>query len=197
MATTRERILDVAAELFVDQGYENTSLREIADRLGFTKAALYYHFPSKEQILQALLEPLGELQEEVARDLEQATSIEEWADGITHIVEVLFDNLRPFRIMLRNRNVIEMLGHTYETMDEHRRWHDRVGAAIERLGRTTEERVRMVCALGAVGGFDDFGGEALLTGDPHELRTHLVRVVREILGVPAGHAPAAPVTSRR
>ncbi len=54
---TRQRILDVSAELFVDQGYDGTSLREIAERLGVTKAALYYHFSSKDQILRALLEP--------------------------------------------------------------------------------------------------------------------------------------------
>jgi hypothetical protein len=54
---TRERILEVAGELFTDHGYDVTSLREIADRLGFTKAALYYHFQSKEEILKALLEP--------------------------------------------------------------------------------------------------------------------------------------------
>ncbi|HEY3674033.1 MAG TPA: helix-turn-helix domain-containing protein, partial [Acidimicrobiia bacterium] len=39
---TRERILAVANELFIEQGYEGTSLREIADRLDITKAALYY-----------------------------------------------------------------------------------------------------------------------------------------------------------
>ena len=48
-ADTRQRILDVSAELFVEQGYDGTSLREIADRLGFTKAALYYHFPARSR----------------------------------------------------------------------------------------------------------------------------------------------------
>ena len=50
-ATTRERILDIALELFTEQGYEKTSLRQIAERLGFSKAAIYYHFASKEDIL--------------------------------------------------------------------------------------------------------------------------------------------------
>ncbi len=48
--------MDVALELFTEQGYEGTSLREIAERLGVTKAALYYHFKSKEEIVQALLD---------------------------------------------------------------------------------------------------------------------------------------------
>jgi AcrR family transcriptional regulator len=51
---TRERILDVALDLFTEQGYDQTSLREIAEQLGFTKAALYYHFASKEAIFMAL-----------------------------------------------------------------------------------------------------------------------------------------------
>jgi AcrR family transcriptional regulator len=55
---TRERILDVARALFAQQGYAGTSIRDIADRLGITKAALYYHFPGKADILLALCEPL-------------------------------------------------------------------------------------------------------------------------------------------
>ncbi len=62
---TRRRIQDVALELFVERGYEGTSLREIAERLDVTKAALYYHFKTKEDILVALVQsyagPLDEL----------------------------------------------------------------------------------------------------------------------------------------
>src|SRR5207249_9245344 len=47
---TRQRIQTVALELFAEQGYDKTSLREIAERLDVTKAALYYHFKSKEDI---------------------------------------------------------------------------------------------------------------------------------------------------
>lgn len=55
---TRQRIQDVAIELFAEQGYEKTSLREIAERLDVTKAALYYHFKTKEDILISLFEDL-------------------------------------------------------------------------------------------------------------------------------------------
>jgi AcrR family transcriptional regulator len=54
---TRSRILAAAVSLFGEQGYAGTSVRDISERLGVTKAALYYHFPSKETILDALLEP--------------------------------------------------------------------------------------------------------------------------------------------
>ena len=53
---TRARIQSVALELFAEQGYDKTSLREIAERLGVTKAALYYHFKSKEDIVTSLVE---------------------------------------------------------------------------------------------------------------------------------------------
>lgn len=54
---TRQRILDVALRRFAEQGYAGTSIRDIAEELEVTKAAVHYHFPSKEQMAQALLEP--------------------------------------------------------------------------------------------------------------------------------------------
>src|SRR5215468_12445924 len=53
---TRARLLGLALQLFAEQGYEQTSLREIAERLGVTKAALYYYFKSKEDIVRSLVE---------------------------------------------------------------------------------------------------------------------------------------------
>jgi AcrR family transcriptional regulator len=53
---TRQQAQRVALELFTQQGYEATSLRQIAEALGITKASLYYHFPSKEAILRSLFE---------------------------------------------------------------------------------------------------------------------------------------------
>src|SRR5246127_493581 len=53
---TRSRIQQIAVELFTEHGYEGTSLREIAERLGVTKAALYYHFKSKEDIVLSFTE---------------------------------------------------------------------------------------------------------------------------------------------
>ncbi len=55
---TRARILYAARDLFAERGYAGTSMRDLAEALGMTKAALYYHFPGKAQILVALVEPL-------------------------------------------------------------------------------------------------------------------------------------------
>lgn len=67
---TRQRILEVSLRLFTDQGYDGTSLRQIAEELGVTKAALYYHFRTKEEILQSLM---ATLQEELR-------ALADWAD---------------------------------------------------------------------------------------------------------------------
>ena len=52
-----QRVLDAALELFTAHGFEGTSLQDIADRLGVTKAAVYYHFHTKDELLRALVEP--------------------------------------------------------------------------------------------------------------------------------------------
>jgi len=53
---TRAEIQEVALELFTTRGYDATSLREIAERLGITKAALYYHYDSKEAIIRGFFD---------------------------------------------------------------------------------------------------------------------------------------------
>src|SRR5215218_1313368 len=59
---TRQRLIDVAVDLFTQHSFAGTSLQIIADELGFTKAAIYHHFRTREQLLAAVLEPiLGDL----------------------------------------------------------------------------------------------------------------------------------------
>ena len=54
---TRARILDAALDVFSEHGFEGSSLQQIVDRLDLTKAALYYYFRSKDELLEALVEP--------------------------------------------------------------------------------------------------------------------------------------------
>ncbi len=54
---TRQQILETAQRLFVDLGYDATSLQMIADEMWLTKAAVYYHFRTKEEILHAAMRP--------------------------------------------------------------------------------------------------------------------------------------------
>src|SRR5262245_10301027 len=71
--STRERILDVALDHFPRRGYTETSLREIAVELGVSKAALYYHFESKQDLLMALHMRLHALTDEMLPVLEAKT----------------------------------------------------------------------------------------------------------------------------
>src|SRR6266576_2223551 len=54
---TRQQILQTAQRLFAERGYDATSLQMIADEMGLTKAAVYYHFRAKNEILQAAMQP--------------------------------------------------------------------------------------------------------------------------------------------
>jgi AcrR family transcriptional regulator len=56
-SASAQRVLAAALDLFTEQGFEGTSLQQIADRLGVTKAAVYYHFRSKDDLLDALVAP--------------------------------------------------------------------------------------------------------------------------------------------
>lgn len=58
IADTRDRLIAVAIDLFTRHSFAGTSLQMIADDIGFTKAAIYHHFRTREQLLLAVLEPL-------------------------------------------------------------------------------------------------------------------------------------------
>jgi AcrR family transcriptional regulator len=179
---TRERILEVASELFIEQGYDGTSLREISDRLGFTKAALYYHFQSKEEILRELLLPFDTLLDELLERLEGAADVDGWADALTWIVDGVFDYLDFFRLVERNRNVVASM--RFESKkDDHAEMHARVEAAAHAAASSVSEEVRMVAALGAVTGFDDWAPTLLKTADAAILRQELTACVRDVLGL--------------
>lgn len=56
--STRDRILEAALDLFAGRSYRAASMRQIAEAVGITKASLYHHFRSKQEILSELLTPL-------------------------------------------------------------------------------------------------------------------------------------------
>ena len=73
----RQHILDAAREAFAEDGLEKASLRAIATKAGYTPAALYFHFPSKEAIYAELLRSsLASLGESVAAAVTGADTAE-------------------------------------------------------------------------------------------------------------------------
>jgi AcrR family transcriptional regulator len=108
---TRERILDAALTLFADKGYEATSMREISEQLGITKAALYYHFDSKADIVRAMLaDTERRVTELVAWTREQPGTPEVRREVLTRWSDIMqAHGLAAFRFVLANRRVIEEL----------------------------------------------------------------------------------------
>ncbi|HTX89970.1 MAG TPA: TetR/AcrR family transcriptional regulator [Anaerolineales bacterium] len=75
----REQILSTAKGLFIQQGYHGLAMRQIAESLDVSKAALYYHFKDKEELFLAILEAyLDEMEAAIDRILaEPAGSVEQ------------------------------------------------------------------------------------------------------------------------
>lgn len=86
---TRQRILEVALELFHEQGYSGTSIRDIAQRMAITKAAVYYHFPSKESLLAELLSPAMTRVSRVLAEAGEATTPKQRRALVTALVDVV------------------------------------------------------------------------------------------------------------
>ena len=107
---TRERIQAIALELFAEQGYEKTSLREIAERLGVTKAALYYHFRSKEDIVRSFVEDYrAELEQVIAWGASQPRTPETRAEILRRYTGIVGEQLAVIRFMEQNQAAMHTL----------------------------------------------------------------------------------------
>jgi AcrR family transcriptional regulator len=109
---TRSRIQEVALELFTEHGYEATSLREIAERLGVTKAALYYHFKTKEDIVASFMEDrVAALEEIVAWGRDQPKT-DETRREVLHRYSDLLAKTGHHKVMrFLERNQTALRGH--------------------------------------------------------------------------------------
>ena len=87
---TRQQILDTARRLFVERGYDATSLQAIADELGLTKAAVYYHFQVKDELLDAVMRPGVE---RIAALLDEAEAIRGRRARLEHMASGMADML--------------------------------------------------------------------------------------------------------
>lgn len=67
---TKEKILEEALKLFARSGYMGTSMNDIASQLGVTKAALYKHYSSKQEILDSIVEKMNQMDRERSKEYE-------------------------------------------------------------------------------------------------------------------------------
>ncbi|MBA9001639.1 TetR/AcrR family transcriptional regulator [Thermomonospora cellulosilytica] len=149
---TRARIMETALDLFAEQGYQRTSMREIADRLGITKAAVFYHFPAKAQLLASLSEPLVEDVEVAIKDALYAAETTGDAERARWLlIESLLDTY------LRHRRLLRILMHDL-TVLAHDHAFQRFVTLAERIhqivagpGADLPGRVRAVQAIAMIG----------------------------------------------
>lgn len=192
---TRERILDVAQDLFTRQGYDKTSLRDIAERLKITKAALYYYFERKEDILIALHLRLQSLGASVLDELEAAPDgparAAIWPRLADQMIDFMVDNRDLILLHQRNRNAFESL-HLH-VREGDRDIEERFGQIISSTAIPLRERVRMAAMVGVI--TEVFGESATAFEDvaPEQL----AELVREAIGELQPTTGGAPGPSRR
>ncbi|HEY3977270.1 MAG TPA: helix-turn-helix domain-containing protein [Streptosporangiaceae bacterium] len=192
--STRERILDIALELFNEQGYDKTSLREIADRLGTTKAALYYHFERKEDILFALhmrLHELGHGMFDRIADLGGAgpRAAEMWPELLDAFIDQVLANREIFILHQRNHTALAALQDT----EHHRAEHEDLEGLLRQFLASPDiplaQRVRMGCSIGAVMGTLISGSEAFGDVPVADLAQPVRDAMRDLLREPAATPP--------
>ncbi|MGW5754350.1 TetR/AcrR family transcriptional regulator [Nocardia rhamnosiphila] len=146
---TRERIHAAALELFAARGIQETSLRQIAEKLGLTKPALYYHFSSREDLLRSLVQPLFD-------DTEAAITADEVraGDGPVDARELLgryFDVSYRHRaitaLVLRDLAPLAELGFLDRVVD----WRHRLTTLLVGPDAGLGDRARAIVALGGLG----------------------------------------------
>jgi AcrR family transcriptional regulator len=150
---TRERIQSIALELFAEQGYEKTSLREIAERLGVTKAALYYHFRSKEDIVRSFVEDYrAELEQVIAWGAGQPRTPETRAEILRRYAGIVSEQLAVIRFMEQNQAAMHTL--MSDSGARKKMFRDQFMSLCDLLappGAALADRVRAVAAVITIG----------------------------------------------
>jgi AcrR family transcriptional regulator len=189
---TRARIQQVALELFAEQGYEGTSLREIAERLGVTKAALYYHFKSKEDIVRSFTEDyFARLDGLIAWGKEQPPTAHTSHELLDRYVSIVMEGGEVFRFLERNQASLRESEHGKHRFEQFR---PRMNALIEIITGPDAQprtRVRAAAALFAVSTSCMFftsdasaGTGQLASPGRDELRKIVLELADDLIGNP-------------
>ncbi len=189
---SRARILQAALDMFGEHGYNQVSVRELADLVGLTKTAVLYHFPSKRDILLALLEPLLSDSEAVVRE---AGAIHDPQARRWAMVEGLLDVLLAHRDLMRIHAQDEALAADETTYTRLRDFALAVQELIAGPGADLATQVRAAQTYAAVSDPMILFADAPAT----ELRAAILTGAARLLDIPwaADHSrqshPARPV----
>jgi AcrR family transcriptional regulator len=183
-AQTRERILDVAQELFTRDGYDRTSLRDIADRLAITKAALYYYFERKEDILLELhlrLHAVGTtLLDELEAAPDGASRVALWPRLIEGMVDYLLENRALVLLHFRNQSAFEALSRSERNRQENEDLEARLTRILSSAAIPLRDRVRMAAMLGVITEVLLGSGVAFEEAPDAELAAHLREAIADL-----------------
>lgn len=142
---TKQRILQTARELFATKGVQQTSLQEIADRLGISKPALYYHFASREDLVRSIVTPLLEDGEQFIARMEQRADV-----PTVELLEGFFDfNYRHragILLLLTEMTTLAELG----LVDMVLSWRARLTRLVFGPEPTLQQEARAVLAFGGM-----------------------------------------------
>lgn len=171
---TRQRIQEAARGLFGRQGVQRTSLQDIADELGITKPALYYHFASREDLVRSILVPLIEEGERFVAEHEGRAAVD-----VRELVYGYFDfhyrHRRDLMLVLAESAMLAELG----LIDTVLAWRERLGRLVFGPEPTLAQAARGVLAFGGLQDCCIQFAEA-----PHdELRECSVQAALDALGV--------------
>ena len=149
---TRSRVQSVALELFAEHGYEKTSLREIAERLGVTKAALYYHFKSKEDIVYSFTDDyFAGLDDLLDWAKDQPRTDEARREILDRYVGTVLAGHEVFHFLEQNRAAVQGM---HDGKERFARFRDRLDGLVDVLvgpEAALRDRVRATTAVLAVG----------------------------------------------
>ena len=184
-AETRERILDVAQELFTLHGYDKTSLRDIAERLGITKAALYYYFERKEDILLELHLRLHALGTTLLDELEAAPDgparVALWPRLVDELIDFLVENRALMLLHFRNRSAFEALAQSERNRQENEDLEARFTRILSTSAIPLRERVRMAAMIGVITEVLVESGAAFDDVPPDELAGHVREAIADLV----------------
>lgn len=103
----RQAILDAATRLFIEKGFGGTNINDIADAVGVTRTALYYYFPSKESILEALTEEVTEKAGQLAQTVSRRDKLpadEALRELIQQHASLILSHPLQFRVVERSES---------------------------------------------------------------------------------------------
>lgn len=189
---TRSRLRELALQLFAEQGYEQTSLREIAERLGVTKAALYYYYKSKEDIVRDLVEDyMAQIDQLIAWGKDQPRSAETRAEIVRRYLDIVVNGAAVFRLLHQNQAAVSSLAAAKERGELFRERIDALVGLLSDPGAPMRDEIRAASCLMSISFCSMHYQDK--AASPAELKEAVLDVALELAN--ATPAQAAPATA--